>query len=324
MTVHVTCFGGGHIDRKGQALTDIRMRSSNPVRMTHSHGGVARNVAENMSRLGAEIRLVTRLGRDADAGEVMARLDALGVETDFITRSDDLGTASYTALLDEDGETVIGLADMEIYDQLTPDSIGDAITRMRGSELWFADSNLPIETLEFIAANKPAGVMLAVDAVSVAKATKLRDHLDMIDILFCQQEEAETLSGRMLQDDGDYEAAGLDLTTAPDGARKLVIARWMDGAFYAEQNGTMGHLQMPDAAVIDNTGYRDALIAATLLALVSGKPMAEAVEAGLAASAIAVEGLETCPPALSIDYLADRQQDPGGFDPIPLSEARGS
>ena len=60
-------------------------------------------------------------------------------------------TASYTAILEPNGELVLGLADMAIYDEITPALLEPALPRLLEYELWFVDANLPAETLRWIA-----------------------------------------------------------------------------------------------------------------------------------------------------------------------------
>ena len=62
----VACIGAAHIDRKATAAGPIVPGSSNPVTMRVGAGGVARNVAENLARLGLSVTMVSRVGHDRE------------------------------------------------------------------------------------------------------------------------------------------------------------------------------------------------------------------------------------------------------------------
>src|SRR5436305_11870697 len=115
----IACIGGAHIDRHGLLEGPLILGTSNPGRVTSDFGGVARNVAENLSRLGRGVLMVSRVGDDETGRDVVRHLQSLAIDTSLISVSA-RPTASYTAILEPDGELVLGLSDMAIYDEITP------------------------------------------------------------------------------------------------------------------------------------------------------------------------------------------------------------
>ncbi len=101
--------------------------TSNPGTVVTGLGGVARNVARNLAHLGCGVLLCSRVGDD-DAGR---RVLAQPLDTSLITVSAVCPTASYTAVLKRCGELVIGLADMDVYDELMPAVLAPALPRLR-------------------------------------------------------------------------------------------------------------------------------------------------------------------------------------------------
>ena len=83
----IACIGGAHIDRHAVLKGRVIAGTSNPGSITTSFGGVARNVAENLARLGCNVSMVSRVGDDA-FGRALLRLwadegvDTRGVATD--------------------------------------------------------------------------------------------------------------------------------------------------------------------------------------------------------------------------------------------------
>ena len=112
----VICIGGATVDRKYRTRESVRLGTSNPATSERSFGGVARNVAENVARLGASSSLVTVLGEDENGRAIRDDLVRLGVGTRHVAISPDHATAEYVAVLDPGGDLVLGLADMAILD----------------------------------------------------------------------------------------------------------------------------------------------------------------------------------------------------------------
>src|SRR5688572_16511644 len=103
----ITCIGGAAVDRKYRAMDKIRPGTSNPVLSERSFGGVARNVAENIARLGVTVTLASILGEDDNGRSLLDDLERLGVGTQFIATSNAHATAEYVAILQPDGELAL-------------------------------------------------------------------------------------------------------------------------------------------------------------------------------------------------------------------------
>jgi pseudouridine kinase len=299
----VACIGAAHIDRKATATGPVVPGSSNPVTMRVGAGGVARNVAENLARLGLSVMMVSRVGGDREGQAVLNGLAEAGVGTDFCTYSTSAPTATYTALLDKAGELVIGLADMGIYDELTVEVLEPLLPRLEQIPVWFIDCNLPTESLRFLLRRKPEGCTIYVDCVSVAKAARLEGILGGIDTLFANDDEASYLSHVQIRAPLDVCEAGYRLMC--NGVGSVVITRGQDGAFVASPFDYDFFLP-PPVDVNEVTGAGDALIAGVIFGRIGGHAMDEAMKLGLACAAWAVEAAETVNPSLSADMVIER------------------
>jgi pseudouridine kinase len=288
----VLCIGAAHLDRRARLLAPPVPASSNPVTVAAGWGGVARNVAEGLARLGVPAALLSRLGGDAEADRLLAALASAGVDVSGVARGPEAATASYTAVLDPTGELVIGLADMAIYDGMDAAFFAAREDALRGHAAWFADANLPAAGLARLLAARPAGGFVAANTVSVAKAPRLAGLLGAIDLLFCNRAEAAALSGA----GSDPATAAAALRAA--GAGAVVVTLGADGALLATAAGAE-RLPAPPAAARDVTGAGDALIAATLQGWRVGLPPTEALRRGLAAAALTVACEQAVRPDLS-------------------------
>src|SRR5699024_1585886 len=96
----------------------LQWHTSNPIRSTQNAGGVARNVAENLGRLGLPSSLVTTSGTDSDWSFITSESHPYVNTEDVIELSDET-TGYYTAPIEETGERPVGFAVMDVSDQLT-------------------------------------------------------------------------------------------------------------------------------------------------------------------------------------------------------------
>ncbi|EWY39313.1 carbohydrate kinase [Skermanella stibiiresistens SB22] len=299
----VACIGAAHVDRKAVAAGPVVPGSSNPVSMRVGMGGVARNVAENLARLGLSVTLVSRVGADREGDAVLASLTDAGIGVDGCSCSTTAPTASYTALMDRGGELVVGLADMAIYDELTVEHIEPLLPRLERIPVWFIDCNLPAESLRLLLRRKPRDCTVYVDCVSVANAARLQGILGGIDTLFANGDEASYLSHIPIRAPLDVCEAGYRLMCG--GVGSVVITRGREGAFVASPFDYDFFLP-PPVDVNEVTGAGDALIAGVIFGRLGGHAMDDAMRLGLACAAWAVEAAETVNPILSADIVIER------------------
>ena len=192
----ILCLGGATIDRSYAPLGKLLRGSSNPVVGRTGFGGVARNVAETLSRLGIATALVAAIGRDQAGTQIVDDLTARGIDTRRIAWRADQATAQYIAILDEHAALAYGLSDMAILESLTVDDVAQACGAAVDAAWIFADCNLSTAALaRLIAHARDRPVRLALDAVSIAKAARLPRDLRGTDLLFLNRDEAQALSG---------------------------------------------------------------------------------------------------------------------------------
>ncbi len=293
----IACIGGAHIDRHGVLKGPLIAGTSNPGNVTTDFGGVARNVAENLARLGRGVTMVSRVGDDDNGAAVAARLELLGIDTSLVSVAK-RATASYTAIVEPGGELVLGLADMDLYDEMVPGTTD--LERLRNHALWFADANLPAETIAWLL-GRAEGIPVAVDAVSVVKARKLRGALPRISILFANIAQAASIAEVEAMGDAAQAARGLQAL----GARAGVVTAGAAGIAVWTGDDVRAMAALP-AVPRDVTGAGDALIAGTLFGVTEGRDLFDAARLGLAAAAITVESGSTTAAQLTAELMWDR------------------
>jgi len=300
----IVCIGAANLDRKLRSLATITMGTSNPARQDESFGGVARNIAENLACLGAPVALITAIGDDSSGKALLAHAEAAGIDTRGTLRLEGKCSGTYTAVLDDHGEMLVALADMALYDALTPDFIVSRQPLRAGGALIVADMNLPRATLAVLMADAARdAVPLVVVAVSQPKMAHLPERLDGLRLLILNQGELETRCGKRLLNDADLAAACR--TLQDQGARDVIVTRGGTGVIYTCAGG-IAHMKAPKARVVDVTGAGDAFAAAVCWSLFQGSgDLALACRRGLRLSAMTLGCEETVCPSLQADTLGD-------------------
>ena len=160
----------------------------------------------------------------------MAATAAAGVDTEGVLRTAG-STGSYSAVLDARGQLILGVAAMGILERLTPRRLAAARARLAGADLIVADSNLRIDTLDwlidFVAERE---LRLAIETVSVPKGGRLKRLLAAgrpLFALFCNRAEAAALTGR-----SDLRAAARRLHER--GVRHVGIGLGRRGMFVSD------------------------------------------------------------------------------------------
>jgi pseudouridine kinase len=306
----VVCMGAANLDRKLRALAPLSLHTSNPASQAESFGGVARNIAENLARLGTPVALLTAVGNDSSGAALLAHAESAGIATHGALRLDDAASGTYTAVLDANGDMVVALADMALYDRLTPAFVAAREAQMTAASLVVADLNLPLDTVDALLAQaRRSAVALVLVAVSEPKMARLPPALAGVRLLILNAGELAARVGRPLEDEAAMEAAMRDVQA--QGARDVVVTRGAAGVLLTQPDGTIARLDAPPAEVADVTGAGDAFAAAVCWSLVQdgSDDLVLACRRGLHLSKLTVGTLDTVHPGLGPDSLADAGSD---------------
>ena len=298
---YVTVVGGVNMDIGGRSDRALVPQDSNPGTVSMSLGGVGRNIAHNMSLLELDVRLLTVFGDDANAQKIAASCGELGIDISQSPVVPGGRTSTYLFINDEKGDMALAVSDMDIYRHLTPQVLSARQKLLMGSQVIVLDTNIPEESIRWLAENST--VPLFADPVSTAKAVKLKGVLGKLHTLKPNRMEAELLSGVPITDEASLNRATDALLTT--GLRRVFISLGSDGVFAADHNARL-RLPVLPAQMRNTTGCGDAFMAAIAWAYLRGTDLRDTAMAGLAASAIAMEGSETINPALSVQALTTR------------------
>ncbi|GIG68893.1 carbohydrate kinase [Phytomonospora endophytica] len=295
----VVVVGGANMDVKARSERPVVSASSNPGTATITPGGVGRNVAENLARLGTRTHLVSVVGGDTLGDQVLAATSAAGVHVEHVRRST-RPTGTYTAVLDADGELVVAVSDMTATEDIDTAQVAAARDLIAGAELLVLDGNLPEATLAYaLDLAVAAGVRAILEPVSVPKA-RARAHLVAAERpLFAitpNRDELATITGLPAGTDREVRAAADALHER--GVRHVWTHLGEAGSLLSGPEGAVTVGAVP-ARVVDVTGAGDAALAAFAHALLAGEDVVAAAAYGHAAAALTIAGPHTVRPDLT-------------------------
>ena len=302
----VITIGSCGLDIVGRATDPIRPGTSNPAVLRMSPGGVARNVAENLARLGTDVYLLSAVGDDAEGRLILTQAREAGVNVDHVLTIPDARTGTYLAVLDELGNLQLAMDDMRIVETVSPEHLRSCKELMAEASVVFVDGNLTPRSLALaVRLAKQAGVPVAADPTSVSLALRFESLLADLWMLIPNEAEATALM--------PAQGAKIDRVRGLEAARQLV-ARGVEaavvtlsefGVAYASTDGS-GLVPAVQTEVLDPTGAGDALTAAVLFALLNDIPLDEAVRLGASAAALTLRTPGSVVTGLSLELLYDQ------------------
>ncbi|MBR6165383.1 MAG: carbohydrate kinase family protein [Clostridia bacterium] len=280
----VFVIGAVNMDIIGTPDAPLCPADSNPGRVSLSPGGVGRNIAENLCRLGRRVFLITVTGEDAYAGIIRENCRNAGMDLRY-SFTDPLGhTSTYLCLNEQNGNLHAAISDMAICEQLTPDRLSPLLPVLNQGSMVLADANLPEKTLAWIAEN--VKVPLAADPVSAAKAHRLKPLLSRLSLVKPNLAEAEELTGLHPGEGGSYTFLADALHR--QGVERVYLSLGSRGVWADDCRGGMLLPCIP-GPIVNTSGCGDAFVAAAADAFLRGLDTEASARRGLAAASICAE-----------------------------------
>ena len=293
------CIGGANIDRKLRTLGTLRMGTSNPSVQFEAFGGVARNVAENLARLGLPTQLIGAVGDDAAGSALMAQAASVGLSMQNTWVAPGAATDSYTAVLDDRGQMVLALAAMPLTDHLTPQFLRQSSAQRTLARLTVLDLNLPASSVAVLLKEaREQGSALVAVAVSEPKMDRLPRDMRGLQCLILNCGELRAL---LPEARDDTEAIA---TLHSRGVQQIVLTQGAAGVICSQAGEPVQHLPAPAVDVVDVTGAGDAFAAGICAGLYQfPHDTDKACKIGLRLAALTLQTTATVHPELSPAWL---------------------
>lgn len=304
----VAVIGGANIDIHGKSNAPLRSNDSNPGSVHTSAGGVARNVAENLARLGVDCRLVSAVGNDHH-GQMLLRLSReAGVDVQHVLEIASAPTSTYLSVLDDSGDMQVAISDMSIVDHVNADRLQPMQPMLRQSALIVIDSNLPDDALAWLTDNFADKPIFA-DTVSTNKAPRLKPYLSAIHTLKMSTIEAEALTGLDARSPEQLSEVANHLHSA--GVKRVFVTRGEHGVF-CSAGETQGKQELAAGkSKVQNTGGAgDAFLAGLAYAWLTDFNLDDSVRFAIAAADITLSYTATTNPDFSLAAINRAMETP--------------
>lgn len=221
----ICVIGGANVDITATAGTAFQFGDSTPGTVRVSWGGVGRNIAHNLALLGDEVELLTIFGGGVLGPVLEKACREIGIGTGHAEIAPTGTNSFFVSINNADGELVGGVSDMAATDGMTPEWLRKRLKVINEADAVVADANSSAESLAFLLdhCTKP----LYLDAVSVAKAGRIREAVEMARFKFffalkCNALEKVALAG-LDSVHRWYVSAGAEGIRVEEGGREYLF-----------------------------------------------------------------------------------------------------
>ena len=285
----IVVIGAVFVDIKGYPEANFIPTGRNAGRVERVHGGVGRNVVEDIANCELRPTFVSLVDMSGDGSDVLQKLQNHKVNTDYIWRTRD-GMGTWLAVFDNDGDVAASISKrpnlMPIADIL--DRHGDEIFSQADSVILEIDIDKEIVKRAFKLAKKYNKKVYSVVG-NMSIALERRDFIKSIDCFVCNIQEAGILFFEDYSEKTPAEMVEI-LAEKVKAAQipSMIVTMGGDGAVYADLQGDKGYCPARKVEVKDTTGAGDSFCAGVAIGLTYGKTLGEACAIGahLAASVI--------------------------------------
>jgi len=277
----ILVIGSVFVDIKGYPLEKYIPGGRNAGRVIQTHGGVCRNVVEDIGNIGLAPAFLSVVDDSGLGTDVIHRLQRHQVNTDHVLRHPD-GLGTWLAVFDHTGDVVASISKRP---DLTPllevlEEQGDRLVREADSVVVEIDIDLPI--LEKILALSKKHRKEVYGVVSIMSlALERRELLQKMSCIVFNRQEAgmffsDDFAGKTVE---EMQAILVDKLTRANIPR-MVITLGAEGAVHAELGKSSGYCPSHQLEPIDTTGAGDAFFTGVAIGLTYGKSLAEACRIG--------------------------------------------
>ena len=291
-------FGSVFVDVKGFAFDHYIPTGRNVGDVKIVHGGVCRNVAENLANVGCGVTFVSMFENDAIGDDVRRRLAARNVDLEF-ARSVPAGMGMWLAVMDENGNLAGSVSRQPDFTAMREivETRGDEIMAACDSVVLEVDMKSDIAEKVFALAEKHGrDVYVVVGNMSVI--LKKQELLPKARMFILNEIEAGALFGCEFAQERPMEVLETVKKEASErGIREIVVTLGAHGAvFFDAESGDCGHIPAEEARLVDSTGAGDAFFSGTIAARMKGYSLKDAAFRGAHLAALTIQSDEsTCP-----------------------------
>jgi pseudouridine kinase len=298
-------IGAAGVDIVGRLKKKLASGTSAPGRIRSSFGGVARNVAENLARLGQPVNLITVVGGDEPGDRLLNQLDRAGVNIEAVMHAPDCPTGAYLGIVKPSGDLEYAVDDMGAIKKLTPAYLREREHLFQEASTLFMDANLSRETLRTgMSLARKARLPVCADPTSSLLAPRLEPYLSQLSMITPNGHEAAVYCENLPPPTDRRKALTAAQRLVGQGVGIAIVTMGELGLCYATSE-TNGYIPAIRTDIEDPTGAGDALTAAVIFALLNDIPMDDAVRLGVSAASLTLRYWGAVVPDLTLEKLYD-------------------
>lgn len=277
----IVVIGDVFIDVKGYSTSPYIPYGRNAGTVVQIHGGVGRNVVEDIANVELEPTFISAVDDDGMGEDVIRKLDRHKVNTQYMKKAEN-GMGTWLAVFDHEGDVVGSISkrpDHKWIEQIL-DEHGDEIFKDVDSVAIEIDLDKDIVKKTFAYAEKYNKKVYALVS-NMSIAIERRDFLRKTECFVCNQQEAGILFSEDYENVSPEDLADILLERIRSATiSKMVVTMGDKGAVYADENGDKGVYPALKVDVIDTTGAGDAFFSGVCIGLTYGKTLREACAIG--------------------------------------------
>jgi pseudouridine kinase len=298
MKPQVTVIGTIFVDCKGFAKQRYHAAGRNLGDIKFVHGGVGRNVAENLAHLGIGTTFISSIDQSAIGKEVLTRLKAAEIDTTYVSIAESQGMGMWLAILDESGDLAGSISQMPNLNLLasTLRAHGRTIIPQSTHVVLELDLNAQITQNVLALAAEYRKPVYGIPG-NLAVILNHRHVLQDLDCFICNNIEAERLIAKpFAHHDFPQMQKDLRLFVRDTGLKSMVITLGSQGSIYYDlPTDEAGYQPIFPVTPVDSCGAGDAFFSGTVMGLVRGHHLREAVVYGTKLAAWTIQSAEnTC------------------------------
>lgn len=300
----IAVIGSIFVDIKGYPSASYIPGGRNAGKVRYVHGGVCRNIAEDLGNLGLAPQFISLTDLSGSGEDVLTRLREHGVDTSLVRKVPE-GMGTWLAIFDNNNDVCASISHRPDLSPILTilQEEGNRLFSKADSALLELDMDQPVvEEIYRLKGKYGTPVYAAVSNINIA--LDRREYLQQTDCFVCNRQEAGILfTMDFEQDDADTLASQLSECVQDGNIPSMVVTLGADGAVWADREGSFGVCPPQQVPVADTTGAGDAFFAGVAAGLTYGKTLPEACSIGTRLATSVICSLEnTCPRFLPSEF----------------------
>ena len=276
----ISVIGGANVDLSATLFDSFIAADSNPGKVDVGYGGVARNIAHNLSLLGNRVQLLTIFGGDLFGGLLVdyCKQEQIDVHLSEHLHKDRSGV--YLCINNHCGEMIAAVADTEIISAITPEWLEKRLGEINHSDYVIADTNISEQAIRYLMEN--VTVPLMIDGVSSTKAHRVKNALLKCKLPYLHTLKLNLKEAIFVTEAATYAEAAQRLLNM--GVAHVYITLGSEGVYCRNAAEEWLFPALPTSEVVNTNGAGDAFLAGVVHAYTKGIGFPQTAQYGLMAA----------------------------------------